>query len=315
MKNLTAHSKHDHETAHSHMHHHTTNQNALLISFLIIFVFMIVEAVGGYLSGSLALISDAGHMLSDAVSLGMSFTAILIGNRASANNRKTFGYKRFEILAALFNGVLLFLISIWIIIEAIARIAQPVTIASGEMMIIAFIGLIVNVIVAKILMQGEKNDNLNVRSAFLHVLGDLLGSVGAIAASALIMFFGWGIADPIASMIVSVIILKSGWSVTRDSINVLMEAKPDNLDLDEIRNRMTTLKGVNGIHDLHIWTITSGFFSLSCHLTVEEGINHDEILRQVEQLLAGYHLDHSTIQIESVKFQGCHSDCSHQRHG
>jgi len=315
-QNLANHSMHNHEVAHGHTHHHhTANQKALLISFLIIFGFMIVEAIGGYLSGSLTLMSDAGHMLSDAVSLGLSFTAMVIGSKISVNNRKTFGYKRFEILAALFNGILLLLISIWIIIEAITRIAQPVTIASGEMMMIAFIGLLVNIIVAKILMQGEKDDNLNVRSAFLHVLGDLLGSVGAVTASALIMFFGWGLADPIASMIVSVIILKSGWSVTRDSINVLMEAKPDNLDLDEIRSRITALEGVNGIHDLHIWTITSGFFSLSCHLTVEEGINHDDMLRQVEQVLDGYHLEHSTIQIESVNFQSCHSDCAHQRHG
>jgi cobalt-zinc-cadmium efflux system protein len=306
-----------HETVneHTHTHHHTTNQKALFISFLIIAGFMIVEAIGGYLSNSLTLLSDAGHMLSDAISLGLSFAAIVIGNKVAANGRKTFGYKRFEILAALFNGVLLLIISVWIIIEAISRMAHPATVASGEMMFIAVIGLLVNILVARILMQGEKDENLNVRSAFLHVIGDLLGSVGAIVASALIMFFGWGIADPIASMIVSLLILKSGWGVTRDSINVLMEAKPDNLDLEEIHDRIKELDGVQGIHDLHVWTITSGFLSLSCHLTVTEGVNRDEILKKVEQLLSEYHLEHSTIQIESINFTDCHSDCEHQRHG
>lgn len=310
------HQDHHHELTHGHTHtHHSTNQKALFISFIFIAGFMIVEAIGGYLSNSLALLSDAGHMLSDAISLGLSFAAIVIGNKVSANGRKTFGYKRFEILAALFNGVLLLIISVWIIVEAISRITNPATVASGEMMVIAVIGLIVNILVAWILMQGEKDENLNVRSAFLHVISDLLGSVGAIIASALIMFFGWGIADPIASMIVSLLILRSGWSVTRDSINVLMEAKPDNLDVEEIHDRITELEGVQGVHDLHVWTITSGFLSLSCHLTVAEGINRDEMLKKVEQLLSEYHLEHSTIQIESINFTDCHSDCAHQRHG
>ncbi|SFF94403.1 cation diffusion facilitator family transporter [Sporolactobacillus nakayamae] len=313
---MKEHKDHHHELTHGHTHtHHSTNQKALFISFIIITGFMIVEAIGGYLSNSLALLSDAGHMLSDAISLGLSFAAIVIGSKVSANGRKTFGYKRFEILAALFNGVLLLIISVWIIVEAISRMAHPATVASGEMMVIAVIGLIVNIVVARILMQGEKDENLNVRSAFLHVIGDLLGSVGAIVASALIMFFGWGIADPIASMIVSLLILKSGWGVTRDSVNVLMEAKPDDLDLNEIHDRIMALDDVQGIHDLHVWTITSGFLSLSCHLTVADGINHDEMLKRVEQLLSEYHLEHSTVQIESINFTNCHSDCTHQRHG
>lgn len=312
---MAVHEDHHHGMTQSHAHHpNSANQKALFISFLIITGFLFVEAIGGWMSHSLALLSDAGHMLSDAVSLGLSFIAILVGTKVSVNNRKTFGYKRFEILAALFNGVLLLIISVWIIIEAISRITAPVSVASGEMLVIAAIGLIVNIVVAWILMHGEKEENLNVKSAFLHVIGDLLGSVGAIVASLLILFFGWKIADPIASMVVSVIIFKSGWGVTKASINILMEAKPDNLDLDEIRNRIKQLDGIHGIHDLHVWTITSGFLSLSCHLTVDDHVNRDEMLREVEEVLSDYHLEHSTIQIESMHFSNCRSDCAHQHH-
>lgn len=307
-KELVHHEKKDHP-----VHHHAANQRALLISFIIISGFMIVEAIGGYVSGSLALLSDAGHMLSDAISLGLSYTAILVGNRASVNNRKTFGYKRFEILAALFNGVLLLLISVWIVVEAISRINTPVDVASFEMMVIACIGLLVNLVVARVL-HGGSEDNLNVHSAFLHVLGDLLGSLGAIAAAVLIFLFGWNLADPIASIVVSLIIIRSSWSILRDSINILMEAKPDHLDIEKIRQEITAIDGVDGIHDLHIWTITSEFLSLSCHLTAKDGVDRDELLRRVEALLSHYRLDHSTIQIESVHFNTCRSDCAHHGH-
>ncbi|MCO7176655.1 cation diffusion facilitator family transporter [Sporolactobacillus kofuensis] len=306
----------NHESTQNHEHHHpSNNQKLLFISFLIISVFMIVEAIGGFLSHSLTLLSDAGHMLSDAVSLGLSFIAMVVSARASANTNKTFGYKRFEILAALFNGVLLLIISLVIIIEAISRLRVPQSVASSEMLFIASIGLVVNIVVAGLLIHGEKEENLNIRSAFLHVLGDLLGSVGAIVASLMIMWFGWVIADPIASILVSLIILKSGWGVTRQSVNILMEAKPENLDLEEVRSRILQLNGVQGLHDLHIWTITSGFYSLSCHLTVSDGVDRDQILTQVEQLLADYHLEHSTIQIENSHYAECRSDCAHQKHG
>ncbi|MCL1631883.1 cation diffusion facilitator family transporter [Sporolactobacillus sp. CPB3-1] len=304
--------KHNHESG---LSHHADNQTVMLFSFLIITGFMIVEMIGGLLSHSLALISDAGHMLSDAVSLGFSLIAMLVGAKVPVNNRKTFGYRRFEILAALFNGVLLLVISFWIVIEAILRIRRPVSVAGGEMMVIAFLGMLVNIVVAVILMRSREKDNLNVRSAFLHVIGDLLGSIGAIIASMLIIFFGWNLADPIASIVVSVIILKSGWGVARDAINILMESKPDHIDIEDVRRAIQALEGVDGVHDLHIWTITSGFFSLSCHVTVKENVNRDQLLEKIESLLGNYHLDHSTIQIESIHFLSCHSDCAHQKHG
>lgn len=296
-----------------HDHSHTSNRKLLFISFLLITCFMFVEAVGGLISHSLALLSDAGHMLSDSISLGLSFTALVVGARVPANASKTFGYRRFEILAALLNGALLLLISALIIIEAVQRFFTPVRVAGTDMLIIAAVGLVVNLLVAWILTRGETKENLNVRSAFLHVLGDTLGSAGAIAAALLINLFGWQIADPIASMFVAVIILKSGWQVTKESVNILMEGKPDNLNLEEIRQRLCGIQGVAGLHDMHIWTITSGFMSLSCHLTVTDQADRDSVLREAEQILSAYNLEHSTIQIEGVGFATCHSDCSHQR--
>ncbi|WP_420852753.1 cation diffusion facilitator family transporter [Sporolactobacillus pectinivorans] len=294
-----------------HAHGHSANRNALLVSFLMITGFMVVEFIGGLFSHSLALLSDAGHMLSDSISLGLSFTALLVGAKVAANNKKTFGYRRFEILSALFNGVLLLAISSWIVVEAVLRFSRPVEVASTEMLIIAVIGLFVNLAVAGILMKGEAKENLNVHSAFIHVIGDLLGSVGAIAAAVVIALTGWQLADPIASIIVSLIILKSGWQVARESVNILMESKPDNLNLDEIRLAVSGIDGVASLHDLHVWTITSGFLSLSCHLKVTEGADRDEVLRNVERILGNYNLEHSTIQIEGINYADCHSDCAH----
>ncbi|MCI1856958.1 MAG: cation diffusion facilitator family transporter [Sporolactobacillus sp.] len=301
------------QLSNGHHHRHTSNQQALLIGFLLIGGFMIVELIGGLFSHSLALLSDAGHMLSDSISLGLSLIATIVGAHVTANGQKTFGYRRFEILAALFNGVLLLSVSALIVIEAVSRLIKPIHVASTEMMIIAVIGLLVNVVVAWVLSRGESKENLNVKSAFLHVIGDMLGSLGAIAAAVLIGWFGWLIADPIASILVSLIILKSGWQVTRAAVNILMESKPDQLDLDEVRSKICAVDGVTGIHDLHVWTITSGFFSLSCHLTVATGVDRDAILHRVEELLEPYRLEHSTIQIEGSAFSGCRSDCDHEK--
>src|SRR5690606_702233 len=188
-----------------------------------IFTFMIVEAIGGFLTNSLALISDAGHMLSDAAALGLSLLAFKIGER-KATKEKTFGYKRFEIIAAFINGVTLIIISLYIFYEAITRFVEPQMVDSS-MIFIAILGLLVNIGVALLLMKGDSKDNLNIRSALLHVIGDLLGSVGAIIAGLLIMAFGWYIADPIASILVAILITISGYRVTKDSLHVLMEGK------------------------------------------------------------------------------------------
>lgn len=291
---------HNHNHSHSgHSHAHNANKRALTISFFLIAGFMFVEFIGGYLTNSLALLSDAGHMLSDAVALGLSLSALIFGARA-ATPSKTYGYKRFEILAALLNGVVLILISIFIFKEAIERLSVPPQVIGKGMMIISVIGLIINIIVAWILhSQGSTEENLNVRSAFLHVIGDLLGSVGAIIAAILIMSFNWYIADPIASMIVSVLVLYSGWNVLKESVNILMEAKPSNIDSDKVISTLQSVDGVEGVHDLHIWMITSEFSSMTVHLKVNSNADRDFILEESKRLInKEFGLKHVTIQIE-----------------
>lgn len=288
---------HTHSHDHSH-HHHQANKKALLISFILIAAFMITELIGGLLTNSLALLSDAGHMLSDAFSLGLSLFAFKFGEKI-ADESRTYGYKRFEILAALLNGVLLVLISIFILWEAYQRFFHPPEVVGSGMLVIAIIGMLVNIVVAWILMKGDTSENLNLRSAFMHVLGDLLGSVGAVIAALLILFFGWNYADPIASVLVSVLILLSGYRITKDAVHVLMEGKPEGVDIEAIKHRLLDLADVEDVHDLHIWSITSDFPSLSCHLVVRTGCHRDDLLYEVTQILTKeFQLEHTTIQIE-----------------
>ncbi|NQD64645.1 cation transporter [Bacillus haikouensis] len=286
---------------HGHDHAHGANKKALLISFIIITGYMIVEAIGGFMTNSLALLSDAGHMLSDSVSLGVGLAAFALGEKA-ADYSKTYGYKRFEILAAVFNGVTLVLISLYIFYEAYHRFMEPPEVASTGMLIIASIGLVVNIFVAWILMRGDTEENLNVRAAFLHVLGDLLGSVGAIAAALLIIFFGWGWADPAASVIVAFLVLISGWRVMKDAIHVLMEGTPKNVELDEIITTIENVQGIKSIHDLHVWSITSGQNALSCHAVVDGDStikDSQKLLSAIENELDHKGIGHVTIQLES----------------
>ncbi|WP_175987147.1 cation diffusion facilitator family transporter [Bacillus sp. Marseille-Q1617] len=286
---------------HGHDHTHGGNKKALWISFIIITGYMIVEAAGGFLTNSLALLSDAGHMLSDSVSLGIGLLAFTLGEKV-ADYSKTYGYKRLEILAAVFNGVTLVLISLYIFYEAYHRFMEPPEVASTGMLVIASIGLVVNIIVAWILMRGDTEENLNLRAAFLHVLGDLLGSVGAIAAALLILFFDWGWADPAASVIVALLVLISGWRVTKDAVHVLMEGTPKNVDLNDVIAAIENVEGIERIHDLHVWSITSGQNALSCHAVVSEELTiceSQELLRKIEQELAHKGIGHVTVQLES----------------
>ncbi|KYG60042.1 MULTISPECIES: cation diffusion facilitator family transporter [Planococcus] len=285
-----------------HDHAHGRNKKTLLISFLIITVYMVVEAIGGFLTNSLALIADAGHMLSDSISLGIGFLAFTIGEKA-ADQAKTYGYKRFEILAAVFNGVTLVLISLYIFYEAYHRFSDPPEVATTGMLIIAIIGLLVNILVAWILTRGgDTKDNLNLRAAFLHVLSDLLGSVGAITAALLIIFFGWAWADPLASVVVAILVLISGWRVTKEAIHVLMEGTPTDVSIDRITDTIEKIPGVNNIHDLHVWSITSGKNALSGHVVIENGLSFEEsqlILREIEAAMIKQQITHVTIQLES----------------
>lgn len=285
-----------------HDHTHGANKKVLLISFFIIASYMIVEVIGGFVTNSLALLSDAGHMLSDAVSLGIALLAFTYGAKV-ASQSKTFGYKRFEILAAVLNGVTLILIALFIFYEAIQRFANPPEVATTGMLIVSSIGLAVNILVAWIMMRGgDVEDNLNMRGAFLHVISDMLGSVGAIIAALLIMFFDWGWADPLASVIVAVLVLRSGYYVTKSGLHVLMEGTPQNVDMDDVIQTIQQTPDVESVHDLHIWSITSGLNALSCHIVVDDQMTIGEserLLRKIEHDLEHKNIQHVTIQLET----------------
>ena len=287
---------------HGHDHTHGANKKTLMISFIIITGYMIIEAIGGFITNSLALLSDAGHMLSDSISLGIALLAFTLAGKA-ANQRKTYGYKRFEILAAVFNGVTLVLIAIYIFYEAIQRFQNPPEIASTGMLIIAIIGLLINILVAWIMVHGgDVEENLNMRGAYLHVISDMLGSIGAIIAALLIMFFGWGWADPLASVIVAALVLRSGYYVTKSALHVLMEGTPQNVDIDDVIQTIQNTKGIHSVHDLHVWSITSGLNALSCHAVVDAQMTiaeSERLLHQIEHELAHKNIHHMTIQLES----------------
>ena len=287
---------------HSHNHTHGANKKVLLISFIIITSYMIVEAIGGYLTNSLALLADAGHMLSDSISLGIALLAFTLGAKV-ANHSKTYGYKRFEILAAVLNGLTLIIVALYIFYEAIGRFQNPPEVASTGMLVIGTIGLLVNILVAWMMMRGgDVEGNLNMRGAYLHVISDMLGSVGAIIAALLIIFFGWEWADPLASVIVAVLVLRSGYFVTKSGLHVLMEGTPEDVDMDDVVKTIKNKKGIEGIHDLHVWSITSGLNALSCHAVVDERMSiaeSERLLRQIEHDLEHQNIHHMTVQLET----------------
>ncbi len=275
------------------------NRKALIFTLLLTSTIMIVEFIGGLWTKSLALLADSGHMLSDATSLLLSFIAITIAARPPSPN-KTFGYYRFEMMAALFNGVTLFVIAGWIIYEAIGRFADPPTVASGSMILIATIGLLANLGSATILLrQGDVEGNLNMKSAYVHVLGDLLGSIGAILAGVVMYVFNWYLADPIISIVVALLILKSAWGVFSQSVHDLMEGTPPTLDAEDVLETLGSIDGVTKVHDLHIWTITSGLDMLTCHIVVREDVDEQVVLQEaIDRIRETYKIEHTTIQVE-----------------
>ncbi len=301
---------HHHGHGHSHDHHDHShghfeearegNKKGLIIALVITAGIMFLEFFGGIITNSLALLSDSGHMLSDTSSLLLSLVAIWFASRPASPN-KSYGYYRFEILAALFNGISLFLIAGFIVWEAICRFSEPPTVASGAMMLIASVGLLANLISAWSLMrQGDVKNNVNLRSAYLHILGDALGSVGAIVAGVFMLLFDWYIADPIISVIVALLILKSAWGVIKHSVHILMEGTPLTINQAEVKSFLEDIDGVIDVHDLHIWTITSGLDSLSCHMLIEDDKNSQTILQEAINIIREkLKIEHTTIQIEN----------------
>lgn len=288
--------------SHDHHHSHTANKRVLRTSLVVIGVFMLIEVAGGLLTNSLALLSDAGHMFSDALSLGISLLAMKLGER-SVNRYKTFGYKRFEILAAAFNGLTLLVISLMIAWEAVGRFIQPPPVATTGMLAVSVLGLLVNVWVAwYMLKNSDTEENLNMKSAYLHVLSDLFGSLGAITAAVLMMVFGWQWADPLASVLVAALIARSGWGVMQRASHILMEGTPSDVDLDHITGIIRETDGVEAVHDLHVWSISSGIHALSCHIVVEGSMSvaeAEQIVYRLEHRLAHENIRHVTVQTES----------------
>ena len=303
---------HIHDHAHDHPHSHSgpgqhdhtrgASQRTLLIVLALTFGYMIAEAVGGYWANSLALLSDAGHMFTDVAALALALLALRFASRP-ATQSKTYGFYRLEILAALVNGVALIVLSILICFEAYQRLRQPEEIQGVTLIGISTGGLIVNLISAWMLSRSHKHDNLNMRGAYLHVLGDLLGSVAAIAAGVLIVWKGWRWADPLFSVVISLLIVWNSWRIVADAVNVLLEGVPSHIKPAAVEQAIKAINGVRGVHDLHIWTITSNRHVLSAHVVVTSADQSCRVLREVRALLAEqFHLSHSTIQIEDPTF-------------
>jgi len=261
-----------------------------------VLAFAAVEVAGGIVADSLALLADAVHMVSDAGSLGLALGASWLATRPATPGR-SFGYARAEILAALVNGAVLVALAIWIFVEAARRLANPPDVRGGWVLVVGFIGLLVNLIAARVLWR--PGGSLNLRAALLHVLADLLGSFGVVLAGLLVLAAGWERADPIVSILIGVLVLLSAWTVLREATGILLEAAPAGLDVQEVQSAITSQDGVVGVHDLHVWTITSGFPSLSAHVIVQRDADCHAVRRELEQVLHDrFGLDHTTLQVD-----------------
>jgi cobalt-zinc-cadmium efflux system protein len=294
-----SHDKHDQDHSHGPSAYRGADRRALLIAAILTGGFMVAEAVGGVVTGSLALIADAGHMLSDSFSLFLALAAVTIAARP-ATAKRTYGYNRAEILAALVNGLLLILVSLWVVYEAIRRLDEPVEVLGGGMLIIAVIGLLVNVAAFWVLYKGG-GESLNVKAALRHVLADLAGSVGVIIAAIVILITGWEPVDALVSILISVLIAASAWSILRESVDVLLEAAPSDIDTEEVGYAMAATPGVEQVHDLHVWQITSGFPTLSAHVLVGPDSDCHAIRRALEGLLdERFKIEHTTLQVDHL---------------
>ena len=277
----------------------------LTIAFGLVVVFMVVEVVAGLMTGSLALLSDAGHMVADGVGLGMALAAIVAADRAGNGDHRTFGLYRLEILAALANAVLLFAVAGYVLYEAVRRLQDPSEVMSGPMLVVAVLGLVVNLIVWRLLRRGAA-ESINVEGAFLEVAADLIGSIGVIAAALIIRFTGWPYADPLFAAAIGLFILPRAWRLGRRAVRILVQAAPEGLDLDELRKRLAAIDGVVDVHDLHVWTLTSDMNVASVHLMTRDGVDHHTVLDFAKDLLDDqFGIEHATLQVEPDTHQGC----------
>jgi cobalt-zinc-cadmium efflux system protein len=288
---------------HDHDHARVASRRALAVALALTASYTVVEVIGGVVAGSLALLADAVHMLSDNVALALALVAVWLAARPATAER-TYGYKRAEVLAALANGVLLVALAVWIFVEAAMRLGDPGDVLGGWMLVIALVGLVVNVAAGLVLFRARAG-SLNVDAALRHVLADLLGSVGVAVAGVVILTTGWVEADPLVSILIGVLVLASTWSILRDSTGILLEAAPRGIDTAALGRRLAAAPGVVEVHDLHVWTITSGFPALSAHVLVRPGEDCHARRRELERLLhAEFGIDHTTLQVDHVEEGG-----------
>lgn len=304
----SGHQAHEPHVGHGHSHggggghsHHplpsNDNWKRLAAVLVLTALFMVVEALAGWWTHSLTLLSDAGHMLTDVGALGLALFAVWFSRRAAPLGL-TFGYLRFEILAALVNGIALLGITGYIFIEAIQRFQNPEPVQAGQMMVVAVLGLIVNLVSLAVLSRGGGH-SLNERGAILHIIGDILGSVGAIVAAGIIRFTGWYRVDSIVSALIGLLILRSTWELLREAVNILMEGTPVRLSFAELHDAMVSVQGVSEVKDLHVWCLASGFDALSAHVVVPEVERTDEVRSELKRLLrTRYGIEHSTLEVE-----------------
>jgi cobalt-zinc-cadmium efflux system protein len=298
---------HDHGQG-GHSHDHTAGANARMLGWALALtsIYLVAEVVGGIVYNSLALLSDAAHMMTDVAALVIALMAIKLGTKPS-DDKRTYGYRRFEILAATFNAVLLFAVAIYVFVEAIKRFSQPQDVQSVGMMIVAAIGLLVNIVSMRLLMSGS-DKSFNVKGAYLEVWADMIGSVGVILGALTIRFTGWSWVDPILAVAIGLWVLPRTWILLRDTTNVLLEGVPSGMSLPEIRAAITKLPGVGGLHDLHIWSMSNDEVSATMHVTLTEQADADAVRAAVARLLHdSYGIEHSTIQTE-----GPEAECGHR---
>lgn len=272
-------------------------ERSLSLALLVTCAWFIVELAAGFYTNSLALLADAAHMLTDLAALSLSLFALTISARP-ATNEKTYGYVRAEILAALANGVILVLVGLFIAYQAYHRLLQPPPVRSTMMLAVASVGLGANLVAARLLSHSDL-ENLNLRGAFLHVLGDIMGSLGAISAGIIMSVWGWFLADPVVSLVVAALILYSSWRLMRDSVDVLLEGTPRHLDIGAILSDLGSVDGVLSVHELHVWSITSGLPAMSCHIVLRSDADSSAVLKTLSRLMRTRHrIEHTTIQIE-----------------
>lgn len=308
-KHSYGHDRHDEHAGHSHSHIDLTsqsNQRRLVLALVITATVFVAEVIGGIISGSLALISDAGHMLTDTLALGLALVALRLARRAPTSTR-TFGLYRAEIMAALTNGAILVLVAAYIVYEAYHRLLEPPEVRSGLMLIVAVIGLIANGVGIAILHGGSRH-NLNIRGAFWHMLSDAISSVGVIIAAVIISLTGWNIVDPIVSLAITVMILRGAVALLWESSNILLEAAPKHVNIDRIVDEVKAIAGAKDMHDVHVWTITSGVYALSAHVLTDDR-HLGECQRIVDDigdmLWEKYSIGHTTLQLEC---EACQED-------